>query len=126
MTDKDQDPEPLSMPGLLLDMPARDITAAKAFYRDVLGWVFTRPDVEYPEFGDGTFTGFLFESEGSEAWPLVVVRVRDIEEVLRRVEAHGGTITTRRSMPGAETAIIHDPSGNRLGFWQEGEHGPEI
>ena len=109
------------MPGLLLDMPALDVAEARAFYRDVLGWESS--DAEYPSFGDGTFTGFFFEGQGSTAWPLVVVTVPDLEATLALAIERGATIEVRRSQEGGESAIIHDPSGNRLGLWQSTEPG---
>ena len=106
-----------------LHIPARDIAASAAFYRDVFGWKpHGQPDK--PSFSDGTghvigrwvtdqaVTG----TDGLRAY----VYVADVDDTLAAVTTHGGQIVTPPYPEGTlRVALFADPAGNVLGIWRE-------
>ena len=106
-----------------LHIPARDIAASAAFYRDVFGWkLHGQPDK--PGFSDGTghvigrwvtdqaATG----TDGLRAY----VYVADVDGTLAAVTTHGGQVVTPPYPEGTlRVALFADPAGNVLGVWQE-------
>jgi predicted enzyme related to lactoylglutathione lyase len=106
-----------------LHIPARDVAASAAFYRDVFGWkLHGQPDK--PSFSDGTghvigrwvtdqaVTG----TDGLRAY----VYVADVDGTLAAVTAHGGQVVAPPYPEGTlRVALFADPAGNVLGVWQE-------
>lgn len=106
-----------------LHIPARDLAASAAFYRDVFGWqLLGRPDA--PSFSDGTghvigrwvTDQAVAGGDGLRAY----IYVADVEETLGAVTAHGGQIVTPPYPEGTlRVALFADLAGNVLGIWQE-------
>ena len=106
-----------------LHIPARDIAASAAFYRDVLGWKL-HGQPEEPGFSDGTghvigrwvtdqaVTG----TDGLRAY----IYVADVDDTLAAVTTHGGQVVRPPYPEGTlRVALFADPAGNVLGIWQE-------
>ena len=108
------------------EIPVWDMGRAKSFYEKVLGM-----SLELHETGSWTMawfpmhqdapgaTGTLMQGESyepSNAGTIVYFSVDDIEEVLRRVDAHGGRTLMPRTGIGEHGFIAHfeDTEGNRL------------
>jgi predicted enzyme related to lactoylglutathione lyase len=99
-----------------IELPAKDLAAAKDFYSGVFGWSLT-------DFGPTyscTMTGVVdlgLQGDGAEATahPLAVIAVDNLEEALDAVVKAGGKIT--RSIfgfPGGRRFQFLDPNGNEL------------
>jgi len=111
------------------DIPADDVGRAKKFYKSLLGWKI-EPVTNFPDKSqqrqsiitgepeEGTMhTGGLYKRM-MPGQILVFVIVKDIEQVLARVEKLGGKIL----MPRTEikdvgvVGVIQDTEGNKLGL----------
>ena len=65
----------------------------------------------------GAYRGTQFRRQAA---PLVVLFATDIEAMLAKVKAAGGTITKDIfSFPGGRKFQFRDPSGNELAVWSE-------
>ncbi len=103
-----------------VELPARNIGAARTFYSTVFGWELT-------DFGPSyscTMTGNVdlrFQGDMSEvtAAPLPVVLVDDIEAAQAMVERAGGTVSKPMfSFPGGRRFHLLDPNGLELAIMQ--------
>ena len=99
-----------------IELPARDLGAARTFYSAVFGW-------ELADFGPSyscTMTGNVdlgLQGDLGEApkTPLPVVLVDDIEAAQAAVAGAGGTISKPVfAFPGGRRFHFRDPSGNEL------------
>jgi predicted enzyme related to lactoylglutathione lyase len=99
-----------------VELPARDLGAAKAFYGSVFGWELT-------DFGPSyscTLTGDVdlgLQGDASEATaaPLAVIAVDDLEAAQAAVERAGGVITRPIfAFPGGRRFHFTDPNGLEL------------
>lgn len=106
-----------------LHIPARDVVASAAFYRDVFGWqLHGRPDTASFSDGTGHVIGrwvtdqAVVGADGLRAY----IYVADVEHTLASVTAHGGQAVTPPYPEGTlRVALFTDPAGNVLGIWQE-------
>jgi predicted enzyme related to lactoylglutathione lyase len=103
-----------------IELPARDLGAARTFYSAVFGWDLT-------DFGPSyscTTTGDVdlgLQGDPSEApkMPLPVVQVDDIEAALAAVVRAGGTISKPIfAFPGGRRFHFLDPNGLELAIMQ--------
>ena len=103
-----------------VELPARDLGAARAFYSTVFGWELT-------DFGSSyscTMTGNVdlgLQGDMSEAAaaPLPVVLVDDIEAALALVDRAGGTVSKPMfAFPGGRRFHLLDPNGLELAIMQ--------
>ena len=105
-----------------ISTPTLDLARAVGFYGDVLGLPVSvhRPEQGYAEFEVGTVTINLFEPEsmGLEFSPnrhLVALRVPDVEEARRALEAKGVAFDGETEDTGVcLIARFLDPDGNGL------------
>lgn len=115
------------------ELMTRDVAAAKTFYTDLLGW--TTEDMETPM---GPYT--LFKAEGHDGyvggamqmneemgdtpsyWGSYVA-VDDVDAVLARVEALGGTILhpAMEAEGVGRMAFIQDPTGAQIALMTPAE-----
>jgi sulfatase modifying factor 1 len=121
-----------------VEIATRNVAEAASFYERLFDW-----KVVQKETADG-FDVWIFDTGGEPRlenlrrggiWerpnddPLgvvVYVVVDDIEEVLQRARELGGVVITDRTPQGpAFRACFADPSGNRLGLWEEKEVAEE-
>jgi uncharacterized protein len=105
-----------------IELPARDIKAAKDFYSKVFDWQMT-------DFGPSyacTMTGDVdvgLQGDMTEATraPLAVIAVEDLEASLKAVTQAGGKITKPIfAFPGGRRFHFLDPNGNELAVLQVG------
>ena len=103
-----------------IELPARDLPAARAFYSAVFGW-------EMSDFGPSyscTMTGDVdlgLQGDASEApaMPLPVVLVDDLDAAQAAVEQAGGSISKPIfSFPGGRRFHFTDPNGLELAIMQ--------
>ncbi len=99
-----------------VEQPGGRLPATKAFYETAFGWCFTDYGPGYAAFSEGLDGGF--DGDAGVKIPMVILYSDDLEAMLARVEAAGGTITRPIfSFPGGRRFQFKDPAGNELGVW---------
>ena len=99
-----------------------DIARAKAFYGGAFGWTFTDYGPDYCEFRDGRLSGGFttLAPVMAKGGPLVILFAADLEDVLARVEAAGGTIVKPIfPFPGGRRFQFADSDGYELAVWSD-------
>ncbi|MCW3836703.1 VOC family protein [Sphingomonas canadensis] len=103
-----------------VELPVKDVAAARDFYAGAFGWSLTDFGPDYA----ATTTGDVdLGLNGSEDHPipcvLPIVEVKaDLEGALDRVVAAGGTITVPVfAFPGGRRFHFRDPAGNDMGVF---------
>ncbi|MFK8014350.1 MAG: VOC family protein [Gammaproteobacteria bacterium] len=107
-----------------IELPARDLEAAQAFYGKVFGWTFESYGPEYLAFHDGGMDGGFYKADlharCDRGSALVILYSDDLEATLAKVENGGGTILQAIfSFPGGRRFHFADPNDNELAVWQE-------
>lgn len=103
-----------------IELPARNIGAAKSFYADAFGWAMTDygPTYSCTLTGDVDL-GLQGDGKSASAGPLAVIAVDDLEGTLAAVQKAGGTITRAIfGFPGGRRFHFRDPGGNELAAWK--------
>jgi len=101
-----------------VEQPGGDLPATKAFYAEAFGWTFTDYGPTYAAFNEGLDGGFDGDGASGLKVPMVILFSTDLEAMLAKVEAAGGTITRPIfSFPGGRRFQFKDPAGNELGVW---------
>lgn len=105
-----------------IELPARDLGAARSFYAAVFGWELTDFGPSYSCTMTGNVDlGLQGDMDEAPASPLPVVLVEDIEAAQAAVEASGGTITKPVfAFPGGRRFHFLDPNGLELAIMQTG------
>ena len=99
-----------------VELPVRDMRAARGFYEAVFGWSLAEFGPTYAATVTGD-TDIGLQADASEATraPLPVIEVDDLERALAAVTAAGGTVTRPIfAFPGGRRFHFLDPSGNEL------------
>ncbi len=107
-----------------IEIPARDIEKAKAFFREVFGWSFVDYGPEYCSFNDQGTDGGFYQSDltvSTENGSVLIVLYSDqLEAVQDKVIAAGGrVIKPIFSFPGGRRFHFADPNGNEYAVWSE-------
>ncbi len=99
-----------------VELPAKDIAAAKKFYADAFGWSLTEFGPSYAATVTGDVDlGLQGDMADATKAPLTVIDVDDLEAALASVKKAGGTITKPIfSFPGGRRFHFLDPNGNEL------------
>ena len=113
------------------EVPADDITRAKKFYTEILGWDFVPTripgmQVEYWNISTGKSKkntlnmGGLYQRKESSSRMLMYALVDDMEKALARVEELGGKIISpKMTLETVGTLVtIIDSEGNLIGLWE--------
>jgi predicted enzyme related to lactoylglutathione lyase len=108
------------IPIVYVELPSNGVAADKQFYGSLFGWSFQDYGPDYASFSDSGLAGGLNGSnEGRPKAPLLVLDTDDLEAMLARVVAAGGTISLPIfSFPGGRRFHFTDPSGNELAVMQ--------
>ena len=99
-----------------VELPARDLAAAKSFYESVFDWHLTEfgPTYACTTTGD-VDVGLQGDAKEATRAPLAVVAVDDLEAAQAAVERAGGVITHPIfAFPGGRRFHFTDPNGNEL------------
>ncbi|HMH65966.1 MAG TPA: VOC family protein [Rhizomicrobium sp.] len=99
-----------------IELPAKNLAAAKDFYSKVFGWSLTDfgPSYSCTMTGDIDL-GLQGDSAEATASPLAVIAVENLEEALDTVLKAGGKITRPIfGFPGGRRFQFLDPNGNEL------------
>lgn len=117
------------------DLVSPDLEASKAFYAGLFGWT-AAPLPDHPASDYTLFTldgarvaGLVPMSPGMKAqgvpsrWVSYVL-VDDVDAVVARVEALGGTVPLPPMdvVDSGRMSMIQDPSGGSVSLWQAGKH----
>ncbi len=107
-----------------LELPARDLDAAQAFYEKTFGWSFTDYGSDYRAFSDGKIDGGFYRAETQSSTKngaaLIVIYATDLEQTKERVLASGGIIIKDIfSFPGGRRFHFADPNRNELAVWSD-------
>ncbi len=105
-----------------IELPSRNLQAAKKFYSSAFGWSFLDYGPEYSAIQEGGLDGGFYKSDlkGTTASGsvLVVLFSEDLEATQRKVEASGGQIIKDIfEFPGGRRFHFTDPCGNELAVW---------
>lgn len=99
-----------------VELPVRDLRAARGFYERAFGWSLTEFAPTYAATVTGD-TDIGLDADAAEApkAPLPVIEVEDLEATLRAVEQSGGKIVRPIfAFPGGRRFHFLDPSGNEV------------
>ena len=99
-----------------VELPVRDIGAAKSFYESVFGWTLTEFGPTYAATLTGD-TDIGLQADASEATkaPLPVIEVDDLEAAFEAVSRAGAEIVKPIfAFPGGRRFQFRDPGGNEL------------
>jgi predicted enzyme related to lactoylglutathione lyase len=99
-----------------VELPSRNLAAAKTFYSNVFGWALTDfgPTYSCTLSGD-VDVGLQADMGEATKAPLAVIMVDDLETALTAVQKAGGTISRPIfGFPGGRRFHFVDPSGNEL------------
>ncbi|MBO9875163.1 MULTISPECIES: VOC family protein [Xanthomonas] len=103
-----------------VELPARDLGAARSFYAAVFGWELTSFGPSYACTMTGEVDlGLQGDMGEAPAGPLPVVLVDDLDAAQAAVEAAGGTISKPIfGFPGGRRLHFRDPNGLELAIMQ--------
>ena len=107
-----------------VELPAKDLTATKAFFESVFGWSFTDYRPGYTAFENQGLDGGFFQSDLASSTEkgaaLIVFYSNQLEATLAKVEKAGGSILRPIfSFPGGRRFHFTEPSGNEFAVWGE-------
>lgn len=107
-----------------IELPAKNLVDAKAFYSAVFGWSFQDYGDDYCAFNDGRSDGGFYRSDmwtsAASGAALVVLYSSDLEATRDAIQENGGTITRDIfSFPGGRRFHFVDPNRNELAVWSE-------
>lgn len=109
-----------------IEIPVRDLEAAKVFYKQVFGWKFTDFGQSYSAFKRSGIQGGLYQSENAmrvdKGSALVVLYYKNLEKIQDKVIKNGGAILIETfSFPGGKRFHFTDVCGNELAVWSDKE-----
>lgn len=109
-----------------IELPSKDISAAKAFFSTVFGWSFTDYGKEYTAFSGAGVDGGFFTSEltatTNSGTALVVFYSESLSATQEKIENAGGSVITPVfSFPGGRRFHFADPNGNEFAVWSDKE-----
>lgn len=115
-----------SHPFVHIEISAKDPATLSKFYKDLCGWkIEVDPKFEYYMFSaeGGPGGGFVKpDNQMYKAGDIVpYIGTDDIDAMLKKAESLGGKVLLPKTeIPGMGWyAFFADPTGNRLGFFQE-------
>ncbi|HEV2865858.1 MAG TPA: VOC family protein [Allosphingosinicella sp.] len=99
-----------------VELPVRDVAAAKTFYEQAFGWSMTEFGPTYAATLTGdTDVGLQGDAADATAAPLPVIDVEDLEAALEAVRRAGADIVKPVfAFPGGRRFHFRDPGGNEL------------
>lgn len=103
-----------------IEILARDVAEARAFYSNAFGWAFNDygPDYAGIRGVDREMGGLCKSGDIRKGGPLVVLFSNDLDATVAAVRRAGGEITKAPfEFPGGRRFHFADPSGNELGVW---------
>ena len=107
-----------------VEFPTTDMSATKAFFSDVFGWVFEDFGSEYTAFYNQGLDGGFFKSDNvmsTQAGSALIVFYSDTLEVTQtKIEQAGGRISQPIfAFPGGRRFRFISPAGNEFAVWSD-------
>jgi len=107
-----------------IELPAKDLEAAKTFFSSVFGWTFVDYGPEYIAFTDKNIEGGFYKSslvsDSSEGAALVVFYSENLEETQKKIlESSGKIVQEIFTFPGGRRFHFLDVNGNEFAVWSE-------
>ena len=107
-----------------LEFPAHDMTATKAFFAKVFGWVFEDYGPEYVAFSSAGVDGGFYLSQrhaSTESGSVLVVFYSEaLEETMEKIKSAGGEIVKPVfHFPGGRRFHFVDPNKNEFAVWSD-------
>ncbi len=118
----------MTAPICYFEIPAPDVERAGVFYADVFGWGVQASDLTDRPYamlttGDGSPAGGLSPDRAvADEGVILFLKVDDLAATIAAVDAAGGSLVDPPAPVGADygiSAVIRDPSGNRIGLWAD-------
>jgi predicted enzyme related to lactoylglutathione lyase len=99
-----------------VELPVKDIGAARTFYEAAFGWSLTEFGPTYAATTTGdTDVGLQADAAEASKAPLPVIEVEDLEAALEAVTRAGGAIVRPVfAFPGGRRFQFLDPGGNEI------------
>lgn len=105
-----------------VEIPATDLSRARAFLEAMFGWTFKEWGDDYLSFSDGQLNGGIRRADvaAPATGVLLVFYSKDLERDVERVKELGGTISQEIfSFPGGRRFHFIDPVGTEYAIWSE-------
>lgn len=108
-----------------VELPAKNIEAAKQFFSEVFGWQFTDFGPDYTAFANAGLSGGFYQADltcqTAQGGALIVLYSEDLEETLAKVEAVEEVVITKPifHFPGGRRFQFLDPNGNEFAVWSD-------
>ncbi len=107
-----------------VELPAKDLAAVKAFFRQTFGWSFIDYGDKYSAFShaEAGLDGGFFQSEATattrHGGALLVFYSADLEATQAKIKQFGGAIIKPVfAFPGGRRFHFSDPNGNEYAVW---------
>ncbi len=112
-----------------VDIGMPDLPAGRAFYAGLFGWEVEEGGPEIGHYSMARLRGLDVAALGMQQVPGVVawttyLAVDDLDATVARAEAAGATVLAPAMdvMTFGRTAVVADPGGAVVSFWQAGDH----
>ena len=114
-----------------VELPAKDMSATKAFFTNVFGWEFEDAGPDYIAFQNQGLDGGFYRSELSSSRDkgsaLIVFYSKDLESTYDKVINAGGMIISPTSpFSGGRRFHFSDPNNNEFAVWSELESDGQV
>ena len=110
----------MSSPIVYFEIAGPDSARLRSFFNSVFEWEIDDSSTTAPDSTGGLRGGIREDPPGK----VLYIGVDDIDDVLAKVEANGGSVVLRRTVvPEVVTfALFKDPAGNLLGVAENGTY----
>ena len=108
-----------------IELPAKDLVAAKQFFSELFNWTFTDFGPEYTAFANSGIDGGFFKADlasvASRGSALIVLYSDDLESTLTKIEARSDAEISQPifHFPGGRRFHFIDPNGNEFAVWSD-------
>jgi hypothetical protein len=107
-----------------IELPAKDLNAAKAFFSQVFQWQFEFFGPDYLAFKEARLEGGFYRadahSHANKGAALVIFYSSDLEATQAKLIAAGGIISKATfGFPGGKRFHFLDPNNNEFAVWSE-------
>jgi predicted enzyme related to lactoylglutathione lyase len=107
-----------------VEFPAKDIEAAKSFFKTIFNWSFEDYGPDYAAFSNQGIDGGFYRSELAASTQngsaLIVFYSKELESTQSKIVGAGGEIIRPIfSFPGGRRFHFSDPNGNEYAVWSD-------
>ncbi|MCU7929583.1 MAG: VOC family protein [Candidatus Thiodiazotropha sp. (ex Codakia rugifera)] len=107
-----------------IELPAKNLDLAKAFFSRVFDWSFIDYGLDYVAFSNAGLDGGFYQADltvsTERGSALVVFYSKELEKTEQKiVEANGAIVKSIYSFPGGRRFHFSDPNGNEYAVWSD-------